>query len=300
LTLLAFFILGGSGSEARAIGIWHREYAAARNEAVAEGKNLLIVFTGTDWIEICTKFYDEILGQPEFIDAVSSEFALLKLEYPKDSKLPREEAVQKALLRDAYRVRGFPTVVLTDAEGRPFGLNGFQPTSPKEYAGQLLGIVTTNEEGLAAAKEADAHSGSEKAKRLSRGIPDLPGALVARFYRKEMEAVLAADPDDSLKLREPFQKLIVESEYERSSQALARESKWAELIALTDRFIAEQKLAGAELQGALINRSGFERRAGQQDTATATLREALAIDPESGAGQEAARILAGGTSEAGI
>jgi thioredoxin-related protein len=292
--LIACGILAVSATEVRAIGIWHRDYASAMNEARTENKKLLIVFTGTDWIEICGKFYDEILGDPAFIETVSAKFALLKLEYPKDNVLPREEAAQKAVLREAYRVRGFPTVVLTDAAGRPFGLNGYQPLAPKEYGEQILAINAVHEEGLAVAKKATELSGEEKAKGLSRAIPDLPGALVARFYRPEIEAVLAADPEDSLKLAGPFRKLLAEADYSKEIQKLARESKWTEMIAVTDRHIAAQKLDGDALQGALLNRAGFERRAGKEEAATATLRQIVAIDAKSAPGEEAARFLKSG------
>jgi len=296
--LIACGILAVSATEARAVGIWHRDYASAMNEARTENKKLLIVFTGTDWIEICGKFYDEILGDPAFIETVSAKFALLKLEYPKDNVLPREEAAQKAVLREAYRVRGFPTVVLTDAAGRPFGLNGYQPLAPKEYGEQILAINVVHEEGLEVAKKAAELSGEEKAKGLSRAIPDLPGALVARFYRPEIEAVLAADPEDSQKLAGPFRKLLAEADYSKEIQQLARESKWTEMIAVTDRHIASQKLEGEALQGALLNRAGFERRSGNEEAATATLRQIVAIDAKSGPGEEAVRLLKSGDTPA--
>lgn len=296
--LIACGILAVSATEARAIGIWHRDYASAMNEARTENKKLLIVFTGTDWIEICGKFYDDILGDPAFIETVSAKFALLKLEYPKDNVLPREEAAQKAVLREAYRVRGFPTVVLSDAAGRPFGLNGYQPLAPKEYGEQILGINAVHEEAIEVAKKAAELSGVEKAKGLSRAIPDLPGALVVRFYRPEIEAVLAADPEDTLKLAGPFRKLLAEADFSREIQQLARESKWTEMIAVTDRHIASQKLEGESLQGALLNRAGFERRAGKTEEATATLRQIVAIDAKSAPGEEAVRLLKSGETPA--
>src|SRR5690606_28579203 len=76
LLLLILLFLGGP-APLRAVGLWHRDYPEARAEAKAQGKLLLIVFTATDWVEICQKFYDDILGQPEFIEAVSGTFALV-------------------------------------------------------------------------------------------------------------------------------------------------------------------------------------------------------------------------------
>lgn len=276
---------------ARAIGVWHRDYASGLAEARAEGKMLLVVFTGTDWIEICTKFYDEILGDPAFIEKVAGKFALVKLEFPQNNQLPRGEAAERAVLREAYRVRGFPTVILADAEGRPFGINGYQPVGAEDYAGQILAVEMTHREGLAAAAKAGEADGLEKAKALSRAIPDLPGTLLARFYRPEMEAVLAADPGDSLQLGETFRGLLADAEFNRQLQLLAKDAKWEDMIALTDRHIEDQKLSGASLQGALLNRAGFEQRAGKGGVALETLRKVVDLDKDSEPGQEAARIL---------
>ncbi len=288
--LLAAILFCWSGT-AHAIGIWHREYADALAEARATQKDILIVFTGTDWIEICEKFYNEILSEPEFIDAVSGKFALVKLEYPKDGGLPREEAAQKALLREAYRIKGFPTVVLSDSEGRPYGMNGYQPVKPKEYAAQILEIGKFRSQALAESSGAAEETGRKRAEKLWKVIPDLPGPLIARFYAKEMEAVLAADPEDELKLRADYRLLLSEADYSRKIQTLAQEQKWPEMIALTDEFTSSNGLAGEPLQAALINRAGFERRAGQAEKSIETLREAEAIDPKSEAGQQAGTLL---------
>lgn len=291
LGILLAALAGLSGREALAVGIWHRDYASGMAQAKAEGKELLLVFTGTDWIGICGKFYDEILGDPAFIEEVSAKFALVKLEYPKDNLLPRGEMAEKTLLREAYRVRGFPTVVLTDAAGRPFGINGYQPVTAKEYAGQILGIEAAREQGIALAERAAALSGIERARELAKSLPDLPDPLLARFFGTELREILGLDAGDELKARERFQRILAEEAYEREIQKLARESKWGEIVALTDRHIAERKLEGAALQGALLNRAGFERRAGRPADAEATLRRVVAIDPRSGIGEEAARLL---------
>jgi hypothetical protein len=252
---------------------------------------LLVVFTGTDWIEICGKFYDEILGDPGFIEAVSAKFALVKLEYPKDNLLPRGELAEKALLREAYRVRGFPTVLLTDATGRPFGVNGYQPVTAKDYADQILGIDAARDEGIAIAEKAASLSGTDRARELVKSLPDVPDPLLARFFGTELRAIMDLDSDDKLKVRGRFEQILADEAYEREMQKLARESDWGGMIALTDRHIETRKLEGPALQGALLNRAGLERRAGKVTEAEATLRRVVSIDPGSELGKEAARLL---------
>lgn len=291
LAALAIVLLHSSGGHAQELAVWHRDFPTAVAEAKAKGKKLLIVFTGTDWIEICQKFHDDILAQPAFMESVSGRFTLLKLEFPKDNMMPREEAAQKNFLREAYRVRGYPTVVLAEADGRPFGMNGYQPLPPAEYAAQIRKIDAAHEASLAALKEAGALEGLEKAKQLRRGIPDLPGALTARYYRREMEEIIANDPEDTLEVRDSFSKLISEADYGRKMQELGKESKWAEMVAATEVFIKENKLEGEALQRALFNQASLHRRMEDIDREKAVLQQIVTIDPESEAALAATEQL---------
>lgn len=288
--LLSTLLDPGIG-EAGPVGVWHRDYASGLAEAKAEGKDLMVVFTGTDWIEICGTFYDEILGDPAFIEAVSAKFALVKLEYPKDNRLPRGELAEKTVLREAYRVRGFPTVLLTDVAGRPFGVNGYQPVTAKDYADQILGIDAAWDRGGAMAEKAAALSGTERARELVKSLPDVPDPLLARFFGSELRAIMDLDVGDELKVHGRFEQILAEEAYEREMQKLARRSDWDGMIALTDRNIETRKLRGRALQAALLNRAGIERRAGMVAEAEATLREIVSVDPGSETGREAERLL---------
>ncbi len=270
---------------------WHTSYATAVTEAKVSGKKLFIVFTGKEWIDICRAFDSDILSQPVFIDLVSPQFALLNLEYPKDNMLPREEAAEKALLKDAYRVRGFPTVVLTEVDGRPFGVNGFQPIPAEEYAKQILEVDSIHDEALALRTEAMTFDGVQKATRLSESIPDLPGNLKARYYIKEMEAVLENDPEDVLKLKKEYSLLIADVEYSKKMELLARSSQWAEMEALTDQYIDANNLEGGALQAALLNKAGVQGNQQMSEAQIETLKRTIVINAESQQGAVAKQML---------
>jgi len=302
----AFLLTWSSSADLRAEDavVWHTDYRAAVDEAREEKKKLLIVFTGVEWIDICRTFQEDILSKQTFMDAVSARFSLLTLEYPEDNKLPRQEAVQKSLLRDAYRVRGFPTVVMTDLQGRPFGLNGFQPVTAEEYAKQILEMDLAHEEKLIALTEAKTLEGTAKAKRMSEGLPDLPGNLLARYYRAEMEQIIAADAADSLKLSAGFKRLIVDLEYSQKMEALARSSKWVEMEELSDRYMADNKLEGVALQKALLNKAGVLGLLKKTEDLRKTLDRIVVIDPTSDPGMKAKKMIeeieAGKTPDASV
>ncbi len=303
LLLLAFasvFFSASTVSGADDPAIWQKDYASAVKAAREEEKKLLIVFTGTDWIDICRKFHDEILVQPTFLAALSGRFILLKLEFPKDGVMPREEAAEKNFLREAYQVRGYPSIVLTEAGGRPFGLNGYQEIGPAEYASQIHTIDAAHEACLAAFEEAGSLEGVPRAERLRRAIPDLPGALMARYYRREMEGVLRNDPDDSLQLRDTFVKLLAEEDYGKTMHRLGREAKWAEMVEVTERYIVENELRGEELQRALFNQAVLHRRMEDSERERAVLEKIVSIQADSEVALAAKeRLEKGGDQEDG-
>lgn len=260
--------------------VWHETYAAGAAEAAETGKDLLVVFTGTDWIEICGIFDREILSHPEFVDAVTGKFALVKLEYPENNKLPREEAKRKQFLRDAYQVRGFPTMVLTDKNGRPFGFNGYQPVTPAEYAKLTLEMESVHREGLDMLEEAKSLTGPEKAAAIAEALPTLPGGLAARFYRDELKEIVAADPEATLESTANYKKMMADLDYGIEMQRLERDVQWAKMIELTEAFIKDNKLEGAALQKALLIKAGVQQNQANMAGRIQTLLDLIKIDPK--------------------
>jgi len=260
--------------------VWHDTYAAGAAEAAETGKDLLVVFTGTDWIEICEIFDREVLSQTEFIDAVTEKFALVKLEYPENNRLPRGEATRKQFLRDAYRVRGFPTVVLTDKDGRPFGFNGYQPVTPAEYAELTLEMEAIHKNGLQRLEEAQSLSGVEKASAIAEGLPTLPGGLAAMFYRKELEEMVVADPEVTLGSTANFKKMMVDLDYGIEMQRLEKDVQWAKMIELTEALIEDNNLEGPALQKSLLIKSGVQQKQANTAGRIQTLLDLIKIDPK--------------------
>ena len=270
---------------------WHTRYKAAVEEAAAQKKDLLIVFTASKWVEICKIFEADILSQPAFASPTSKKYALLKLEYPKNNQLPKELAAEYELLRGAYRVRGFPTVLVTDAKGKPFGMNGYQPVSATDYARVMLVMVkgrVIRDDAFAKAAKLE---GVEKAKALAAGLPDLPGTLAARYYRKEMEEIIKLDPKNKTKMTGILRGHIADVDYANELQQLASEVQYEKMIQLTDSYIKEHKLEGERLQKALMNRLSVQQK--QKNTAGAikTLLEVVSAGPESSFGKSAKKML---------
>ncbi|MDF1812789.1 MAG: thioredoxin family protein [Verrucomicrobiales bacterium] len=271
--------------------VWHTRYKPAVIEAKKENKDLILVFTGSEWIDICKTFESDIISQPEFIDQVTKKFVLLKLEYPENNRLPKEYAMEYQLLKDAYRVHGFPTVLVTDHQGRPFGMNGYQPISADHYGKILLAMLKGKQIRDESKEKAKSLKGVEKAKALVNAIPSLPGTLSARYYAEEMRQLIASDPNNKTGKVDKFKKQLADVEYSTEMQKLAAEVQYGKMIELTDEYIRDQKLEGEHLQKALYNKLGIQQKQKNTTGVVQTLLEVVAVNPKSRLGKNAQKML---------
>ena len=96
---------------------WTADYDAALAQAKKENKSVLLEFTGSDWCPPCKLMAKNVFSKKEFIDAASKDYVLVKLDFPRADK---ELAKKNKPLAEKYSVRGYPTIVLADANGKEF------------------------------------------------------------------------------------------------------------------------------------------------------------------------------------
>ena len=126
MALLGTAFAGGEG--------WSSDFEAAKKQAAESKKDLLIDFTGSDWCGWCIKLNDEVFKHDAFKAGVKDSFVLVELDFPKDkSKLSEETQKQNKELGEKYAVQGYPTILLCDADGRPYAATGYQKGGPEKY-----------------------------------------------------------------------------------------------------------------------------------------------------------------------
>lgn len=114
---LVTLIITGSALAAEANGPWLTDIEAGVKKAKAEGKLVMVEFTGSDWCPPCMMMDKEVFSKKEFLDEAQKHYVLVKLDAPnKDPEL--KKATQKLMKK--YKVGGYPTVLLFDAEGKEF------------------------------------------------------------------------------------------------------------------------------------------------------------------------------------
>lgn len=101
---------------------WLQDVEAAKKKAIAEGKDLLLVFRGSDGVSAKLSF--EILLQTQFGERLQPRFVFVLVDFPRDaeSRAKVQNPGRNAQLRKQYRVTRLPRVVLADRKGDPFTL----------------------------------------------------------------------------------------------------------------------------------------------------------------------------------
>jgi protein disulfide-isomerase len=119
---------------------WMTDVPAALARARSEQRKVFLFFTGSDWCGWCKKLDGEILSTPEFRRYAESKLVLVKLDFPRSLPQSEELKTQNRALAKKYQIRGYPTVVVLDAEGRQVGQLGYQRGGPKPFIEALGGL----------------------------------------------------------------------------------------------------------------------------------------------------------------
>ncbi len=115
---------------------WETSFETAKKRASEEKRNILLVFSGSDWCIPCMKLEKEIWESPDFKKDADSHFILLRADFPKRkaNKLSEEQQKENDHLAELYNKQGlFPMVEVLDKNGKVLGTSGYKGVSPREY-----------------------------------------------------------------------------------------------------------------------------------------------------------------------
>ena len=171
---------------------WMADIEAAKAKAEAEGKMVLVDFTGSDWCTWCIRLRKDVLDKPEFEPYAKDKFVLAEVDLPQNkAKLSKEQREKNEDLAAQYQVSGFPTLMVMTPEGRVVGGFVGGRTSVAE-ATEPLDEAFANAKLLEAA---DKLEGMEKARALMEVFNRMPKGL--REGAGLREQIYALDPENS-------------------------------------------------------------------------------------------------------
>ena len=174
---------------------------AAVEEAKEQDKDILLLFTGSDWCPPCKMLEGEVFSQQEFLDGVSEEFVLVTLDFPKNKQLAPELKEQNDSMAAKFSITSYPTVIMVDQDLKPFAFSGYRSGGPENYIKLMTEsrqLRIKRDENLAAAAD---KTGDERAKLLDAAISGLGEDTASIYYSDIVEEIVKLDKDNSLGLR---------------------------------------------------------------------------------------------------
>ncbi|XAL99997.1 thioredoxin family protein [Phycisphaeraceae bacterium D3-23] len=268
---------------------WHDNYEESLALAETNEQDVLLDFTGSDWCGWCIKLNEEVFSHDEFKTYAGENFVLVELDFPAQKELPEAIVEQNQALQEQFGVEGFPTIILADAEGRPYAQTGYQAGGPEAYVTHLEELKqkrVQRDEYLAAA---DAAEGIERAQRLHDAMQVLGDDMAVKHYGSIVEEIMTIDADNEAGLKGHYEAIALAEEQRAGLNALMSGDVQGDpqgTIDGIDTFLENDALVPAIRQEALAMKSQImmfvmEDQAG----AKVVLEEAIAIDPDSEMGQ---------------
>ena len=97
--------------------VWGTDFDAAARQAKADGKRILLDFTGSDWCVWCMRMDGETFSQQAFKDYAAQHLVLVTVDFPAHKALSEAEARQNQMLQERFGVNGFPSFVVLSPAG---------------------------------------------------------------------------------------------------------------------------------------------------------------------------------------
>jgi protein disulfide-isomerase len=126
---------------------WLTDFPAAQTQARLTGKFVLLHFSGSDWCGWCMKLRKEVFGKPEFGSYAQTNLVLVRIDFPKHTPLPAGLQKANQQLAERFHVRGYPTLILLNSQGRRLGTISYGHGGTKQFLSDVEKVLRTpNEE----------------------------------------------------------------------------------------------------------------------------------------------------------
>ncbi len=142
---------------------WITDINKAITIAEDEDKRILMNFTGSDWCGWCIRLKDEVFISDSFRDYAEDNLVLLFLDFPGGIPLSKGQQRQNQLIAQNLGIRGYPTIMVFEADLTPRLQTGYIGASPDEYVEHLESEVNISPSQAQTMKRA-----------LDRIIPSMP------------------------------------------------------------------------------------------------------------------------------
>jgi len=267
---------------------WLTDWEAAKAQAAAEKKVLLINFSGSDWCGWCVRLEKEVFSQEAFLAEAGKRYVMVLLDFPRDRSGQSDELQkQNQTLQDTFGVGGFPTIFLAEADGTPFAQTGYQRGGPEAYLAHLDELIANHRQVRELEAKLPGTTGVERARMLD----EICSKMSVDSLRKTeyMTEIVKLDADNEAGLKGKY--MVAAAMASRASSI--RAGKFEDAIAACDKVLAWDGLPADQRQLLLIAKSEVFLNSGDPKQAKALLLQAKQAMPESPVVEQIDKFLAG-------
>ncbi len=271
--------------------LWVSNFDKAKQTAAKEGKDLLMDFTGSDWCGWCIKLHKEVFDLEAFKNSVPKKFVLVELDYPRDkSRLTEETQKQNAALLQQFAVQGYPTILLADAQGRPYAQTGYQAGGAEAYVKHLDELQQVRVKRDAAWKKAESGSGAGRAKLLAEGLQAMDPDVAAAHYKAVIDEITKLDPADTTGFGATITFKADLAAMKTQLQSVGRPEGVKARKLIDDFITAHPKITALQKQESLLELLNVYHPPDDNETVLKLMEEVKGLDPASPLGERAGNI----------
>lgn len=271
-------------------GPWYHDLAAAQAEAKASHRDVLLVFIGKGWSRWCQRLLLEVLDTPEFLKKAKLNYVLARCDIPAPN-LPPQPDLPAAKVRARYGIHAYPTVLLTTAEGVPYGRANYRSGGVPRYWKLLTELRSGRDELLELLAREKTATGTERAQVLDalaaakrrNGLP-----VPIRVYQE----ILRLDPDNAEGLHAKHaERVALDAVQQAIGAAGQAKNAGPTIIALLEKALQNPVFTPRSRQQLRYSLSCQRAQAGDFDGAKEELRAAQELLPESPLAQSIPEML---------
>jgi thioredoxin-related protein len=271
VVFITFLFSAATGAEKS----WLTDLTEAKKVAAAEEKDILIDFTGSDWCKWCVQLKEEVFDQTAFKTDGLKRFVTVELDFPQKKEISEELKKRNHALMNMYAVRGFPTVILADAQGRPYARTGYQQGGAEAYLKHLTGLQEKKSARDAVFAEAAKATGDEKARLLDKALTPIYQDNLLIGYDEIVAEIRKNDPQNQLGLNVKYFIAQIQSEMRAGGSPAGVPEK---IDAYRKTLTNPDK---GTIQQLMLLKAGAVQVGGDAETAGKLLQEMIEVDPNS-------------------
>jgi protein disulfide-isomerase len=189
------------------LGKWTMDAPAAMQLAKETGKPVFICFTGSDWCGWCKLMDRQVFSTDTWKNYAKDNVVTLWIDFPKQKSLvPDELRPQNDELAKTYKIDGFPTYIIVDAEGTEIGRLGASNTAtPEAFIEEYEAtVIATQIDTILSAEDVAAY----KALKVENDELFTLAEERQEAFRKEMEAIGKKVEANNEKIKQYLKKAV--------------------------------------------------------------------------------------------